>query len=111
MPGITIPNLIFYGVFVALQIVMFSFLPATRGYTNLIPTLICLASANLANFLFSRILVGGSQLSFLVPLTAALVPLSVVAVAIFFYGEPAPPLKLVLLVIACGMIGVASAIR
>jgi len=96
---------------VVLQIVMIFMLPQTRGYTVPLPTIACLASINAAIFFMARLVHGGMNLSLLIPLSAAVVPLGAIAIGVFAYGESAPILKIVLLCGACGLIGVASAIR
>ena len=62
-------------------------------------------------WLFARIVANGAQLSIMVPLFASVIPLCVIAVALFVYGEPAPMLKILLLVVASVLIGIASGLR
>lgn len=96
---------------VALQLVMLTALPSTMGYTKLLPTLVAIAAINLAIFLFARLLAGGVNLSILIPLSAAVIPLGAIVIAIVVYKEPVSVLKIALLVGACGMIGAAASVR
>jgi multidrug transporter EmrE-like cation transporter len=111
MAAFSTVNIVTFLVSVALQIVTMSLLPLSRGYTVLWPTLCVIAAINIAVWLFARIVASGAQLSILIPLSATLIPLCVIAVAIFVYGEPAPVLKILLLVAASVLIGIASGLR
>jgi hypothetical protein len=41
---------------------------------------------------------------------AAVIPLGVIAIGIFLYNESTSPLRIVLLISACALIGVAAAV-
>lgn len=59
----------------------------------------------------ARLTASGVPLSILIPFTSALVPLAVSTVGVLVYGEPASLLRVVLLLVACLLIGVASSLR
>jgi small multidrug resistance pump len=109
--GISMINVARFSISVILQVAMITLLPATKAYTNLWPTLAAIACINAAIWLLARIVASGVQLSFLIPISATVIPLSVIAAGILFYGEPAPALKIGLLVFASLLIGVASGLK
>jgi multidrug transporter EmrE-like cation transporter len=111
MAAFSATDVISFILVVVLQIVMLTLMPLSKGYTILWPTLGAIAAINIAMWLLARIVASGAQLSILIPISATVIPLSVIAVGIFVYGEPAPVLKIVLLVVASLMIGVASGLR
>jgi hypothetical protein len=53
----------------------------------------------------------GVDLSLLIPISAASVPLATSIAAILIYREPGSPLRIIILLAACGLVGVASRIR
>ena len=95
---------------IAMQIGMISLLPASSGYTKPLPTLCCIFLINISIWLLARIVASGVQLSILIPLSATLTPLAAIGIGIFVYGEPAPVLKMILLLSAAGLIGWSSTI-
>jgi multidrug transporter EmrE-like cation transporter len=90
------------------QVTAIGLLPRTQGFTNAAYTIGCIAFFSLSLWLIARILQSGVNLGILVPLMSAVAPLGGVLVAILIYGEHASPPKIVALVIACGLIGLAS---
>ena len=111
MPTLTAASALTFLTSVLLQVVTLAMLPSTVSYTVLWPTLTAVISINVAMWLFARLIAGGVQLSFLVPIAAAAVPLCIIAVGIIFYGEPAPIPKVALLILAMGLIGFASSMK
>lgn len=98
-------------VSIALQVAALSLLPITQGFSRPLPTIALIVLFVAGIGLLARIIATGVPLSILLPMSAAVVPLGVVAVAVTFYGEPASLLRVALLMAACGLIGVASIIR
>jgi quaternary ammonium compound-resistance protein SugE len=90
------------------QITAIGLLPRTVGFTNAAYTLGCIVSFSLSLWLIARILQSGVNLGILVPLMSAVSPLGGVLVAIMVYGEAASVPKVAALVLACGLIGLAS---
>jgi multidrug transporter EmrE-like cation transporter len=90
------------------QVLAIGLLPRTQGFTNAGYSIACVVTFSLSLWLIARILQSGVNLGILVPLMSAVAPLGGVAVAILIYGEHASLPKVAALVIACGLIGVAS---
>lgn len=95
-------------VAVAANIAALGLLPATQGFTRPLPTLGCLALFVVNLWLISRLIEGGAGLSLLMPLLAAVIPLSTMAMGIMIYGESASPMRIGLLIVACLLAGAAS---
>jgi small multidrug resistance pump len=108
MFGLSLPIIGQFIASVILQVIAISALPMTAGFTKIGPTLACIIGFAVAIGLLARIAASGVQLSILIPLSAAAVPIAVVLVSIFFYGEPAPILRVAMLIGACALVGVAS---
>ena len=83
-------------------------LPATRGLTQPLPTIAAAAAFLFGIRVMARIAPSGVNLSLLVPVMAALVPIGAIMVGIFAYGEVASLAKIGVLVVACILIGVAN---
>lgn len=111
MTTVSIGNVLCFLASVALQIIMLTLMPLSKGYTILLPTLGAMLASNTAMWLFARIIASGVQLSILIPISATVTPLTVIAIGVLVYGEPAPALKIVLLVSAASLVGIASSLR
>ncbi len=85
-----------------------SILPKTEGFSRLSPTLLCIAGFIVTAWSLARLIGAGLELSVLMPLAAAVIPLAAIGVGVFLYGEAASLPKIGLLVLACGLIGVAA---
>ena len=103
--------ILLFAIAITLQIAAASLLPATRGFTAIIPTATCLALFSVSFWMMARLVQGGVNLSIMAPIMAATVPLGAIATGILLYGEPAPPLRVGLLISACALIGLASTLR
>src|SRR5579863_4729730 len=95
---------------VAFQLLAMVLLPRTRGFTAPLPTLGCAALFVCGIWMIARMYQSGAKLGIMSPLLAAIIPLGVIAVGIFLYHESASPLRITLLVAACGLIGAAAAV-
>jgi multidrug transporter EmrE-like cation transporter len=93
---------------IAGQVIGASFLPATKGFTHPAYTVACVGGFVIALFCMARLIASGIDLSMVVPVMTCSVPLGILAVAFFYYGEPASISKVALLVMAVVLIGVAS---
>ena len=103
-PGITL-----YGsVLIIANVFALAMLPRTQGFTQWVPSLFCAAGFMITAWALSRLVYSGMQLSILMPLAAAVIPLATIAIGILAYGESASVQKIALLVVACGLIGVAA---
>ena len=90
------------------QLIGVLLLPATKGMTQLWPTVGVAAGYAIGVTCMSRLIISGVDLSLLIPLITVAIMLSAVAAGVLLYGDSASPLKLVLLVVAAGMIGFAA---
>ena len=108
MPALSFAVIATFVTSIILQVIALSLLPMTQGFTKLMPTLGCAVTFIAGIWMLARIAASGVQLSILIPLSAASVPLAIVAVGVLFYGEPASLLRVGMLGAACVIIGVAS---
>jgi multidrug transporter EmrE-like cation transporter len=102
-----------YALFVAsvlFQLLAMVLLPRTRGFTVPLPTFGCAALFVAGIWMIARMYHGGAKLGIMSPLLAAVIPLGVIAIGIFIYGESTSPLRVALLVGACALIGVAATV-
>lgn len=93
---------------VAAQIAGIFFMPATKGLTVLVPSLIFAACYAVGIGILARISGMGVDLGLFIPFVAALVPLGAIMIGIVAYGESASMLKIGTLIVACVLIGVAN---
>ena|SRR5580692_5642013 len=101
---------VLFAAAVIAQVISIAALPRTLGFSSLAYTLTCLIAFDLSLWMCARLLQGGTNLGLLIPAMSAVVPLASVAVGIVVYHEPASVPRIALLITACGLIGVASAI-
>jgi multidrug transporter EmrE-like cation transporter len=102
-----------YALFIAsagLQVLAVALLPRTHGFTQPIATVACSALFVAGIWMVALMYQSGAKLGILSPLLAAVIPLGVVAVGIILYHESASPLRVGLLILACGLIGAAAAV-
>jgi multidrug transporter EmrE-like cation transporter len=109
MRGISLSTGVLFAAAVIAQVISIAVLPRTLGFSNLPYTLTCLIAFDLSLWMCAR-LSQGVNLGLLIPAMSALVPLASIAVGIFVYHEPALVPRIGLLIAACGLIGVASAL-
>jgi multidrug transporter EmrE-like cation transporter len=95
---------------VGFQILAVGLLPRTRGFTALLPTVLCSALFVCGIWMIARMYQSGAKLGIMSPLLAAVIPLGVIVMSVFAYHESASPLRVTLLVLACGLIGAAAAV-
>jgi multidrug transporter EmrE-like cation transporter len=103
-------NYLMFFASAAFQVLAVVFLPRTRGFTQPVPTLVCCALFVCGIWVIARMYESGAKLGILSPLLAAVIPLGVMAVSILMYHESASPLRVGLLIGACGLIGAAAAV-
>ncbi len=99
----------FLAVFAA-NIGALSLLPATQAFSRPFPTFACLGLFGIHLWFLARLVAQGNDLSLLIPLLSALIPLTMIGVGIAAYGEDATPIRIGLLVLACCCAGAAAAI-
>ncbi len=107
IPGI---NIILFAMICLTQIAGGAILPKTNGFTDPAWVAACLAVYTLSFWLMAAMIKLGMPLSSLVPLMSAIIPLCLIAVGVFVFGEQASLPKIGLLMAACGLIGVAARI-
>jgi quaternary ammonium compound-resistance protein SugE len=95
---------------VVFQVLAVALLPRTRGFTVPLPTLICSTLFVCGIWMIARMYQSGAKLGIMSPLLAAVIPLGVILVSILMYHESASPLRIGLLVLACGLIGAAAGV-
>ena len=94
----------------AAQVLAVFLLPMSRGLTQLLPTIVMAVAFLFALGIMARLVNAGVNLSLLIPVQAALVPLASIAISILVYGEAASLAKVGMLVFACVLIGAANAV-
>lgn len=109
--GLTVGNIALFVFMVVTQILAVSLLPRTAGFTSLQWTAACLGVYAISLGSLARILHMGVPLGLMIPIMSALIPLATIAIGVMVYGEAAPPLRILLLCGACGLIAVASTVR
>jgi len=108
MPNLSISIVLIFVASVVFQLFGLVMLPLTKGFTEPMPTIGAAVGFLLGIGLLARLTNSGVNLSVLIPLLAAIVPLATIAFGILVYGEAASVLKIILLVSACILIGFAS---
>jgi multidrug transporter EmrE-like cation transporter len=83
-------------------------LPTTRSFTNPLNSVLCVASFGVALWMLARIVNAGVDLGLLIPVSAAFVPLATMVAGILMFEEPGSPLRVLLLLGACGTVGIAG---
>lgn len=111
MPSISWPIIGTFSISLLFQVAALLMLPSTRGFTNAMASLLCVGLFAVALWMLARITSMGVDLSLLIPISAASVPLATSIAAILIYREPGSPLRIIILLAACGLVGVASRIR
>jgi small multidrug resistance pump len=106
----TIPLRIYVMFFasVAFQLAAMVILPRTRGFTAPWPTLACAVLFVCGIGTIARMYQSGAKLGIMSPLLAAVIPLGVIAIGVLMYHESASPMRIALLLAACGLIGAAA---
>jgi len=109
----TIPPTILAMFFASLitQAAALNLLAYTKGLTATLPTIGMFLFFGVGLGLMSRIVHTGVNVSTIVPLMATIIPLSTIVYGAAFLGESASPLKLALLVSACGLVLVSGYVR
>lgn len=80
---------IMFLISIILQVSALALLPLTKGFSNIIYSSLCSILFLIGIACLARIVSTGVQLSILIPLSAASVPIAIIGIALIFYGEPA----------------------
>jgi small multidrug resistance pump len=108
MPNLSIVTIVSFSASIALQVIALGRLPLTQGFTNLWQTVVVLVIFAGGIGLLARIQASGVPLSILIPMSAAAVPLALIATGLLVYHEPASVPKVIMLAAVCALIGIAS---
>jgi multidrug transporter EmrE-like cation transporter len=108
MPSLSWTTVVTFLISIAFQVGAILLLPSTRGFTNPLTSVLCVASFGVALWMLARIVNSGVDLGLLIPISAAAVPLATIIAGILIFREPASPMRVLLLLGACGLVGVAG---
>ncbi len=111
MFGVSVQTILMFAAIIITQIIGGTLLPKTDAFRDLPWTAACLGTYVLSFWMMALAISRGVPLSMMLPIMAALVPLAMVGVGVWLYGEPASFTKIAWLVGACGAIGIASAVK
>ena len=100
--------IITFTISVAAQLLGTAMLPLSQGLTRPVPTLIGALGFLIGTGLMARLVNSGVNLSVLVPLVSAAVPLASIAMGVLLFGDTPSVPKLAMLLAACGLIGFAT---
>jgi multidrug transporter EmrE-like cation transporter len=108
MAGMNVGLTIIFISSVGFQLLAISMLPLTEGLTKPIPTSVGALGFLIGMGLLARLVNSGVTLSTVIPLMSTAVPIASIAMGVLFFGDSASALKIVALVAACVLIGLAS---
>jgi multidrug transporter EmrE-like cation transporter len=110
MGGITASGVLLFLGATVLQMTATALLPASRGLTAPMPTVIMFLCFGGGLAILARLLASGMSLSMLIPLNTLILTIGSIVVSIVLYKENVPPTKLALLAGSGVMIALASRI-
>ncbi|WP_374410343.1 hypothetical protein [Novosphingobium colocasiae] len=108
MPTLTLPIVGSFAFVIAGQALGLSLIPATRGFTALWPTIVCILAFVLSFGVFARLVNNGVELSMLTPIITVTLQLVVLVIGVTVYHESASFAKIGLLLGATAMIATAT---
>lgn len=108
MPTLSPSVIAGFAVTIIGQFIALALIPATRGFTAVLPTIACVLLFVGSIAVSARLVHGGVDLSVLTPIITVSLQLAILVVSIAIYGESASLAKIVLLVCAALMIGAAT---
>jgi multidrug transporter EmrE-like cation transporter len=108
MIQISLRDVVLFSGTLAGQLGAVTLLPRTAGFTAPGPTAACLFAFCFSIWAIARLLHAGANLSILIPILNAIVPVGAVAIGLLLYSESASSLKIALLLVACSLIGLAA---
>ena len=97
-----------FGLAITTNIAALSFLPKTAGFTQTGVAFGVLAVFAINLWALARILHNGIDLGLLVPIMTAMIPVVIMLVGVFIYGEQYSLARIGLLVTACCLVAFAS---
>lgn len=111
MGNLTLPVVFQFLVAIIANVAALIALPLTVGFTKFGPTVFCISLFILNLFMMSRMIQSGVPLSGLIPLMTGLIPLTMIVIGIFHFGESGSPLRIGLLLGACALAAAAAAVQ
>ena len=108
MTSLSWTTVVTFLISIVFQVGAILLLPSTRGFTNPLTSVLCVASFGVALWMLARIINSGVDLGLLIPISAAAVPLATIIAGILIFREPASTMRVLLLLGACGLVGVAG---
>jgi small multidrug resistance pump len=108
MPTFSLPVIGGFAATLIAQFVGLAVIPATRGFTAILPTIICIVSFVIGLGIMARLVHSGIDLSILTPIVTVSLQIFILVVGITIYGESASLGKIILLLCAAVMIGAAT---
>jgi multidrug transporter EmrE-like cation transporter len=109
--GISVKVIAFFIFIVITQIGGSSMLAKTDGFRSPVWTAACLATYFFSFWAMAAVIRQGMPLSLLIPLMTAVIPLAVICIGVFAFGEAASFTKIAVLGAACVAVGLASAMK
>lgn len=109
--GVSLQTILLFVAIIVTQIMGGTMLPKTDAFRDIPWTTACLGTYILSFWMMALAISRGVPLSMMLPIMAALVPLAMVGIGVWLYGEPASFAKIAWLIGACGAIGIASAVK
>lgn len=97
-----------FGLIVVCNLSAIGILPKTEGFTKVSITITCILLVVINSWALSRVIYNGIDLSLLIPIMSAVLPLGAIVIGVLLYGESASIMKVGTLVTACCLIGIAS---
>ena len=108
MPNIALQTGLLFAGATIFQLIGVLMLPATKGMTQLWPTLGAALTYGIGVTCMSRLIVSGMDLSLMIPIITVSIMLSAVAAGVIFFGDSASPIKIAALIGAGILVGIAS---
>ena len=108
MRDLTLQSGLLFAAATIFQLIGVLLLPATKGMTQLMPTLGVALGYAIGVTCMSRLIISGVDLSLMIPLITVSIMLAAVAAGVILYGDTASPIKIASLIAAGVMVGIAS---
>ncbi|SLK07948.1 hypothetical protein [Novosphingobium mathurense] len=85
-------------------------IPLTEGLTKFWPTFLGAALFLIGIGCLAKLVSAGIPLGIIFPALSIAMPVGAVLIGVIFFGEPAPPAKLIALFAAAGLVGYAATV-
>lgn len=108
MKSLSLETILLFSAATLFQLAAVLLLPAAKGMGLNWPTLGVALGYAIGVTCMARLIISGVDLSLLIPLITVAIMLSAVAAGVVLYGDKASLPKVAMLVVAAGLVGVAS---